>query len=287
MAIVRVDEIPGARKCSIDEKGVRTYMRVWQVVTNTMLSDSVVARDAPGVPAMFDFYLSDFAVDHDALVVHKEASEDSENPFLWHVNVEYSSAAGDPDQGKENPLDRPPIYKWTTEEARRPAEVDLDGLPVKNSAGMAFDPPPEYDVGFRVLTITRNEAEFDPAALDEYMFKVNSEAFFDYDPGMARMQPIEGEESFENGVEFWKVTYIIKFRTDDNGWKLNPLDQGPCVLVGGKLVVAQDERGQPYNGPVLLNGIGEQLATDIEDPVYLHFRVYDSADFTALNLEPH
>ena len=37
-----------------------------------------------------------------------------------------------------------------------------------NSAFMPFDPPPEKDQAIRVLTITRNEESFDPAAMDEW-----------------------------------------------------------------------------------------------------------------------
>ncbi len=113
---------------------------MFRVVTDSPLVDGLNARDAPGVPLVFDVYSTDTGYDSDALVQSKEAREMPDNPFLWEVDVHYSSDTTDPTQGEEEPTDRPALYKWTNEIVRVPAGAftegeDINGLKIQNSAG--------------------------------------------------------------------------------------------------------------------------------------------------------
>ncbi len=287
MGFVKIAEQGFRRSSSMDEKGVRKYTQIFQVFTDNPQMDSQLVRDAPGIPNLFDSYASNTGFDTDALCIAKEARENSENHYQWEVECHFSSAAGDVDQAEENPLDRPSLRKWTRENFKRPAEVDLDSFYVVNSAWDPFDPPPELDAHIRVLTITRNETDFDPQGLEQYSYAINKEDFFGYTPGQARMDPIDAEEAWENGTEFWKVTYTIRFRTDRaDPWNLHPLDQGTRYSDGTHQITPYDKAGQPPSRPFLLDGNGNKLAVNTS-AVYLNFRVYPTVSFIPLKLEQY
>lgn len=281
------------RTASIDEKGVRKYTRIFLIITDDPVTDAGTVRDAPGTPEMFDSYEvptntlgTEFFVDDGATLGEKRPIEDQENPFRWELECNYSSTTGRPGDGEEDPMDRPATYDWDYDVAKEPVTQDIDGRAILNSADMAYDPPPEKDVAYDVLTIERNEDDFDPELAAEYAFAINLDSFMGYDPGQARMRPIKAKSQYENGQEFKKVTYVIDFREGKDPWHLAPLDQGPCENIDGKLVVMTDKNGQPLNGPALLNGDGRKLNIEIQDPVYGDHKIYNEKIFATLDLEP-
>ena len=293
MSIISVKEAGDRRMASMDDKGVRKYMRMFRVVTDSPLMDSLNARDAPGVPSMFDQYSTDTGADSDALVQSKEAREMPDNPFLWEVDVHYSSDCDDPTEGIENPLDRPPLYKWSTEIVRVPAGAwndgeDLLGFKICNSVGAPFDPPPEIEIAHRVLTITRNEDDFDPIFLDQFAFCLNADDFLGYEAGQGRMDPAEGEETFEGGTRFFKVTYTIRFRTLPYSWYLRPADISWVEPDGnGGLRTILDTGGTALSRPIFFDGAGNRNNPQPGTPFYFDFQVYPFIDFGELDLETY
>jgi hypothetical protein len=268
MSIYKVGEMGERRTAAMDEKGVRTY----------------TARDHADVPDMFDSYVTDTSIDTQALVISKSARETPDNPFRWEVEVNYSSAAEDPEQAAENPLDRPAIYKWTSEASKDPLQEDTEGNAVTNSADMPFDPLPEVDVANRILTIVRNEETFDPDDKDQYTYTLNQNEIFNQPAGQGRLEPIEGEEQFENGIKFWRVTYTIKFRKQPKTWQIWLLDQGPCELIDDEWVKVIDKNGTEV-GVVNLDGEGRKIDPAEDDPTYFGFYGYEEADWDPLDLE--
>ena len=291
MGIVSVKEAPDRRSATMDEKGVRKYSRMFRVVTDSPLVDSQTVLNAPGLPSLFDSYSTDTGFDSDALLKNGEAREMADNPFLWEVDLHYSSDATDPTQGVEEPTDRPALYKWTNEIVRIPAGAftdgeDLNGDKIQNSAGAPFDPPAEMEIAHRVLTITRNEEDFDPTVEDAYAFTTNEDEFMGYDAGQARMEPIEAEEAFEGAVRFWKKTYVIKFKTPPFDWQFRPLDQSLVEPDGsGGLKAIIDKNGSAVSTPVLFDGAGSKIDPLTEDPFYFDFQLYEEKDWSPLNLE--
>jgi len=303
MTILSVAEMGERRTSATEENGERKYTRIFLVITNDAREDSSTVKDAEGIPAMFDAYSIDaFTNDEDepeagvfdpkALVKDKVARETLDNPFRWEVDVNYSSRARRPSLGAEDPLQRPAVYKWSTETIRLPVEKTIDGNFPRNSAGDPFDPPIEQDAAQRVLTITRNEASFDPGDLDQYSFTTNATSFFDYDPGAARMEPINGDEHFEADASFWVVTYVIKFRDRPDidpadQWSSRPLDRGLREIDDlGNSDPIEDKGGRQVSVPVPLDGDGAKLdPVDTSSMVYLNFVIYEPVDWTPLDLE--
>jgi hypothetical protein len=110
MSVVSVDEINEGREGGENEKGQRTYIRVFGVTTSSASDGAVTARQATGVPRVGDPYSTDTEQDLGAYV-RRVTPQVTDNAKHWHVRVEYDSSF-DPEQEEENPLDRPIQISW-------------------------------------------------------------------------------------------------------------------------------------------------------------------------------
>ena len=149
-----------------------------------------------------------------------------------------------------------------------------------NSAGDWFDPPLVRDDSRPVLTIVRNEADFDPEIADSYRDTVNDDYFFGAAAGRVKCVSITGKQLFSADVLpggfYWVVTYTFQFNRD--GWASPLLDQGFRRLVSGsRRAILVD--GQPASAPVLLDGSGGVL-TPGDPPVYQTYHLYLEADYS-------
>ena len=310
MSVIACDEMGNRRTASLDSKGARKYTRIFKVITDDPCTTAgdVGNADCTGsggdaIPLLFTTFVVPNKVDRStsfsdvgARVVEIRPREDGENPYVWEVEVNYDSNCGDEDLGLENPLLRAPVIEWDWEEIEAPLTQDLDGNSILNSAYCPFNPPPTYPTAFPMLKIERNEPVWDDATWEanaDFAYTVNLDTFYGFYPGQARMKPIKAVPQTENNQDFYRVTYIIQFRTPINGdvgtaWHFKPLDQGVLQLNtdGTKIVPIRDDTSGAYvTSPKLLNGLGRVLDPTISSPVFLDFEIYEGAFFGALNLE--
>jgi hypothetical protein len=280
--IISVREVSSGRTGTVNEKGERSYTRTFQVITDSALDGPLYVRQAPGIPVRGSIYATDTEIDPGARVKSITPSQ-SDNPKVWEVRVEYSSTTEDE---QENPLERAPEISWSAAPYTRVAWKDNNGKAIVNSAGQYFDPPLEVDDSRPVLTITRNEASFNPSLAIDYQDAVNSDAFLGFSPGQAKVAMIQASSATENDVFFWRVTYEFAFRRE--GWALSVLDQGRYEKVSGKPVPIKeyDTAGNAIPGshvtdPVPLSG-GSRLDNPGPDSVqFLSFTVYKERAFSA------
>ncbi|WP_254509892.1 hypothetical protein [Anatilimnocola floriformis] len=285
MSIVSVREVGGGREGSVNEKGERRYTRVFQVITDSALDGPLLVRTAPGIPGRGNIYATATEFDPGAKVKTITPSQ-SDNPKIWEVRVEYDSVTEDE---PENPLERPPEVSWSAAPYSRVAWKDNDGKAIVNSAGHYFDPPLEVDDSRPVLSVTRNEAAFNPSLAIDYQDAVNSDGFLGFSPGQAKVAKIDASSATENDIFYWKVSYEFHFRRE--GWELSVLDQGRYEKIGGKPVpipefdVAGNEiPGSQVTDPVPLNGAGARLNNPGPDTVqFLSFKVYKERPFSAFS----
>lgn len=282
----------------------RTYTRVFEVTTDTATTDGPnAAARVPGIH-MGDPHPEDAG----AVVVDIDPQQDSALPTLWRVTFKYDShpdipqlqQPGTEDGGPppepptpqqaaeqaENPLNRPPVWKFTFQQSQVPARVDRLLNPIRNSAGMPFDPPVMVDESYPLVSVSVNRAVWlltDAAYLQD---AVNSDTWFGMEPRTLRCVGIEAESATENGVNFWKVVYNLAIKWDR--WDFKPLDCGfheriaprtvDGVLLPAQYVLICDEYGGYPSTPSLLDGNGRKLAVG-EPEVYLPFRVYREIKF--------
>ncbi len=102
--------------------------------------------------------------------------------ILQRLGLETFKVASDyaiPDGGQipddnVDPLLKPAEYRWEQVELTIPADVDLDGSPIVNTAGFPLEPMP-LTITYWILHAWRYEPEFDTLKADTYANAVNSE----------------------------------------------------------------------------------------------------------------
>jgi hypothetical protein len=288
--IAIVSEIAGASGRETD-KGQSEHTRQFRVVTTAATVGDLDVIAAPGIPRRGDVYATGDSTDLGSIVKEISAEQDSDNPRVWIVRVEYGPPANEREQDQEpNPLLRPAVLSWGFAKSSRVAWRDSKGKPVVNSAGEFFDPPVECDDSRPVLTISRNERSFNPALAISYQDSVNADSFLGFRPGVVKVAGISATNQVENNFFYWAVHYEFEFRRE--GWTTEILDQGRNRLVDGKLVpiYQRDKNGQPIDNlivavPVKLNGEGGELVnSNPEIAHYVPYFFYKSLPFSALRL---
>ncbi len=309
MSVSYVKELFEGRRASDSQERRRTYTRVYEVRTTDPNDSGYVAGGASGLPRGGDAHPDDNA----AFVVKNDPAQHSEDPTLWTVTIEYdtqlsNTAIGkesqqvdssgetttNPDspseagQRQENPLSRPPTYSVSHEKVQEVVEYDYNGDPILNSAGDPFDPPPMREVSYPVLTIKKNMVSFTYTMLEQYQDAVNSATWRGFEPGKVKIDGINWESAFENGITYWVVTFVFKVRY--KGWRLRLLDTGFNELIAAETDRPaykrriKDKDGAYPNEPQLLNGDGQRLGAD-EAPVFLEPKqIFRELPFAALGV---
>ncbi len=316
MAVVHVEELwPGrGGKDGIEKKF--THTRIFEVKTDDPADDEMTAGAAEGLPRNGDAHPNNDR----AAMIDIDCQNSDDDPTLWLVVCTYSTeipgnqareTAGydptsgasiptggggegtDPYQRAENPLDRPATYRVDWESTTEICTEGTFGAAIKNSAGDPFDPPPQVEVSYPVITIEKNYPIGDPIlnldVQDEYQDAVNLDAWHGIDAGKCRFVGLNVIYGFENGVRFGRVTFRIKIRK--KGWLLRLVDCGFREFVPGsltpppadKMEPIRDEHGVEVAQPVPLDGAGRKL-TPGAALVYLEFSIYTEKLYAPLGL---
>ena len=208
---------------SCDAQGVRTYKDVWNVRCNSPLDIGPVIFNAAGIPVLF----SPYPADPWAYLINKSAQRHSSWDF-WKVSLDYNTKIPfDPTQADENPLNRPPIFRVSTNKLTKIVTEDADGLPYLNSAGDPFEGGVELADSRAFYSITWNA---DLSSLPDHEFmklqnKVNSDTYRGFIAGRLLVCDVTSEYAFENGVGHYKRTAQVEDKED--GWNpVRRLDQG-------------------------------------------------------------
>lgn len=183
-----------------------------------------------------------------------------------------------------NPLDRPAEIDWGGESQTEVMYVDEDGVAVLNSAKDRYDPMPEREILGPAVTITRFEASNPASIIETNSMTTNSGAIWGQSTDILKLGIITSQKVWENGVAYWRTKYpIYKNR---KGWKLKLYDNGHRKRNddGSKRRI-HDDMGQTSPVPVLLNGLGKELADGASPVVYPTngFRRYTSANWASIS----
>lgn len=287
MGIVSVKEQFEGRDTSQGIKRERTYKRVFDVLTDDPRTGGFAVRAALGIVIGDPYQLGVDGVDAwaegdtGAFATSIRAAVSSDDGRTWRAEVDYGPY--DPET-TTSPLDEPEEVSWDGVTFEVPVDYDADGTAIVNSAGDPYDPPVIREDDRPVLTIVRNELEFDPDLSDLYRGSTNSATFFGRAAGTVKMLPIRAQRLWSANLQlnngfYWRVTYT--FHINKDGWKKKLLDQGYQEVVSGnrkKILVD----GLPVSSPQLLNGSGAKLAVG-GTPVYKEFTVHKPRDFSIFN----
>lgn len=302
MAVVSAEETWEGRDGteSLDGRGVlvRTYKRVWRVLTDDALTGQLEVINAVGVPAMWAIYATDEETDLGARVVERMPKQDTDDPWLWLVEVKYSSKWQDEAAAVANPLERPSKISWQSVDFQEAVEVDEEGTSIINSAYEPYDPPVLRDAGRLTCAITKNLSEFDPVFYAGYLKPAkasNDGTFLGFEAGQVKILKVScGEQQYENEVSYYPVRIEFDVLTgywDEEEeelltWDRYLLDQGYSTINLDTLKQQPIlEAGQPVAKPRLLDGEGQLLDASADPAWFLGpFVLHPRKDFDALDI---
>lgn len=243
-----------------------------------------------GLPAIGDYVRINGELYTGAPCTKRSITEHDSNSNVWTVECEFNSAVNvqEQDQGQgQDPTDLTPKWSWSCDTIDR--VVPKDVITGELIANKAEEPLPlTAPVAVPVLKIERYQWIFDPDTIYEYVNHVNSTEFWGADKKCAWMSSIEDSPETVNGVPLRKVTYTIRFMKDS--WVEQVLNHGsrykqfgpfPDGLV--RYANCADESGSPTMRNLTING---GLLPLTNEPIFLPFNKYKTADFNKLNLGP-
>ena len=243
---------------------------------------AIIARQAPGIPRVGQRHPAD------PTAICRSVDPKPISPAFWRVTASYYSPAGGTGKDGEplNPLDQPPEIHWGFEQIVQQVDTDIDGKAIVNSAGEAFDPPPEMPFRRPVLSVTRNERKFPGALARAYAGgrgAVNSGTFYGWPPKTALCRNISGDDQRAGDVIYSRVTYEIAF--DGDGWQPKYLDVGFNEVEDGELkrIMTDDEPPVPVSSPAALSG-GKAKAPGATVDRVGPFKLHPELSFAALHL---
>ena len=259
--------------------GARSYTRKFEIWSDDPNESWSVIRAALPTGAHPD--------DASAYVKSRSVSRSDESRLKWEADINYEYS---PKETGDNPTARAAKVRWTSSLVVKPIMRDLNGDACVNSAGDYFDPPLEAEVPRWTATIQFNAASV-PVGILSYAGAVNNAGITIDGVAIAakraRVLSLDiGEEDEENGYAFRSVTLAVECRyADDDGFDLEPLDQGFRITISGALtdILIPDEDGATArpSSPVLLDGTGNKLTSPGPGTaVFLNFAVTRKLDLT-------
>lgn len=236
MAITIVEDYT-KRTSDENEKGQRSYVRVFNVTTDNHKVGAGVVRESVGIPR-FSTYETETEYDTFSFCKTKQAACVSADGKSWTVTVNY----GPPDNGQEspteNPLEAPLQVSWSFAQFDKTVYVTRDGEPIQNTAGVPYASGLNRDDSRPVLAIVRNEASFNAALAYSYRDTVNSDSFMGAGPGQVKVSNISGARQYDpNYGFFWTVSYEFQFSAEGFEKKVASMglheknDQGKLVPI--------------------------------------------------------
>jgi hypothetical protein len=212
---------------------------------------------------------------------------------LCDFSIELSGSDGgeNPDPAQD-PVNAPPVIEWSDETSNEPIDQTADDppKPIQTVNGEKINGV-TIDIADPVLVVQKNFANYNPHLIHQYRMAVNSDTFYSFAPGTARLISAPGKLVGSGGNLYWQVTARFKFRypyntTAEKAWYARVLHEGFRVKEtgSGDLIHATDEAGNKVVTPVPINSLGFQIAAaDAEDDSeWLEFKRYKSLPFNAL-----
>lgn len=295
----------------------RTYTRIARVLTDPLL-DPMGPLDVCfllGI-AIGDHYESNDGVEFDeqALCVNVDPRCD-DSPWIWIIRYDYEFATdataqlftpqqnqkpGSGEGGVDDPTQWAPLKSWDTGTIMIPMRKAYDDnndlvVPVVNSAGYPFDPLPQREAEYQILTYKcyTLAADFDKDFHRRVVGATNSDIWLDYLSGEALLRKWQANEMYigpllvmENTLIFW---FLPSGEALDGGWNPQILNEGTIGADGKEFV--DSNHGGPVSRSVPMDAAGERLSdADVlaGNFDWLDFRRRKQADFNDLTfiMEP-
>jgi hypothetical protein len=266
-----------------------TNRQGYQVTHSADATDNEILN-ATGIPSLGAFFPG-------TIVPCKSKNREVVSPIFSMVLCDFSIELSGSDGGEnpdpaQDPVNAPPVIEWSDETSNEPIDQTADDTPkpIQTVNGEKINGV-TIDIADPVLVVQKNFANYNPHLIHQYRMAVNSDTFYSFAPGTARLISAPGKLVGSGGNLYWQVTARFKFRypyntTAEKAWYARVLHEGFRVKEtgSGDLIHATDEAGNKVVTPVPINSLGFQIAAaDAEDDSeWLEFKRYKSLPFNAL-----
>lgn len=294
MAVTRVTLRWSGRPMSIGARGVTTIRDVYDIELEleSGVDPRQMIRDVLG-STVGDVVVPERGQAHPLMSGQTCRSlEVSPNggPIAWELTASYSNSTGE--NTSTDPTLRPPDYVWGSQSRTEERDTDIDQKPVATTAGEPFESGiivPEADTALDV-SFNVPYAQITPQWLLSYRNKTNLDTWNGQAPGTVLID--ESAQcryvyATDDTPAYWACTIRFLMRDNDpsgparNAWQTRRLNKGYRYLDDdGKLVVATDADGMPFNQPILLDALGKPTAV----PHWLWFRNFKEVNFAPLSV---
>jgi len=296
MAYTFFGETHEGRTGKVDSRYSRSYTRAFIVKTDSASYGPYYAGSHPSLPILWAAHPEDAY----ARATSITPAQDSVDPTLWRVTVEYtypdsntSVGTGNPQidsqqQGQnpsdraENPLSRFNDYLISTVTYPYAVTETIYGQAIKNTANDPFLPPIEIQKMGATITVGTNQTSSPSAAWLGSVGCLNSNSMvigpYSVSAAQVRLDSISAQMVNENGVRYWRWSLVFQYRAS---WAFVLLNQGRREIKAGvRVPIFDSATGQEVGAPVPLDAAGAALASGGAE-VWLTFHAYPRVTFPA------
>lgn len=209
-------------------------------------------------------------------------------PIYTIVTIDYEGEVG-PNAIDDHPTNKIPEPVWADNSSESAIDEDWNGNPIVTANGESIHGV-MMEIADQSLTIKRNYTFFSPWLTHEYRHSTNSDIFYSYAPGTARLVGFSANPQRFRLADYWEVEATIQFRypfrtTPDRAWYARVLHQGLMVKgADGKITRAIDQKTKNETAVPVLLKIDGTAETNPANAVWLEFQRYGSLPYAALGL---
>lgn len=273
----------GTRESPDGRRRVATAQRAYTMTLDAS-DDLDVATQAAGLP------LVNNAFPGAPMVICRKLTPRRLSPVLAQVTCHYSGEVSPEDMSRK-PIDTSVKIDGGWVVTEEPIDQDINGAPIVTANNEPIDGLTERVVDDRI-SIERNYINWNPYLVRLYKRATNSDTFYGYLPGTARIMQITHSAVYVDGVtEYFRVRAEVNFREPYNtipyrAWWKRVRHEGFLVRKAATSPPepAWDEVTKTRaTRPVLLKEDGTR-ETDPENATWLEWQVLDYLPFAALGL---
>jgi hypothetical protein len=271
-----------------DGRAFTFTLRQGYQVTHSIDATESEILNATGIPTLGDYYTG-------TIVPCMSKNREVVSPIFSMVLCEFSleipgGEGGEGPDLTQEPVNAPPVVEWSDETSNEPIDQDADGNPIQTVNGEKINGV-TIDIADPVLIVQKNFANYNPHLIHAYRMATNSDTFYSFEPGTARLISAPGKLMGSGSNLYWQVTARFKFRypyntTSEKAWYARVLHEGFRVKDDDtdEIKHATDEAGNKVVTPVPITLTGYQIPASVAESAseWLEFKRYNALPFNAL-----
>jgi hypothetical protein len=288
----------GSREAHWSLDGGRTYQRKFRCITNRQDDgpNTVLGQFGTNYGDLYNpSYNTSTEQDLFACVQAIDIEPEGNDGLMWIITLSYGwynplQAGG----GKEqNPLQMPIEVSWALRDHEAVLQYDVNGNPVLNTAGDPYDPPVVIDDPRLVMTVVRNEAQFNVGWVLAYRNAVNSDPFAGFPALMCKVLNISSRSQWHQDVGwYYQTTYEFEFTTSQIDYDTQTGFREKIVSMGFRAISSVTGlpyhitlKGVPISAPMTLDKSGYLLGGNNTTPYYQTFQAYAELPFAVFGFD--